>query len=127
QKIFELIQKATSDCGRLVSDREIWDAINNSAPDPKATTNGKWPNLRKLPLPRESQYLRQFAKEHPFSICQLLAKSPTKSQRDLKPTEIFSDLFGSNAVLCVGDRAETSGFAYSVQDPRLDDPYWQFV
>lgn len=114
--IADLIRKYSSNCGREVSDREIWDAINSSEKWlarkaaiagtidssysewelAKASSPTKWPE-------RNAELIETIAKAGP-SLDELNARSPVRMiEGALQAEEIVGILFPKGSLICVGE------------------------
>lgn len=102
-EIFALLKSLVANCGRYVSDAEIWDAIRNSLacawqPSGKATSQqsgGKWPKA-------DLERLEAICAEG-YGLADFWERSPVPLENNQPHTEqIIVRLFPGNPLLCVG-------------------------
>lgn len=113
-EIFALLKAVAANCGRYVSDSEIWDAIRNSlayawqpscqgkAPTPKP----RWPTVNRE---QRAAIIRDGG-----GLSYLLEISPVRIEDNKRHAENTIDsIFPGNPLLCVGDPFKLSGGGFS--------------
>jgi hypothetical protein len=99
-ELAKLLENATANCGREVSDEEIWNAINNS----QALAEGTAPMGRqRSPWPvRNEERIEAILPQGP-NLAALEAMSPVRWRDNESHTEEIIDLlFPGNPLLCAG-------------------------
>jgi hypothetical protein len=106
EDIFCLLKAALVDCGRLVPDKEIWDAVRNAkatawqrrAPgEPVVVSRPAWPERDKAKI---DEIVRQG-----FGWWDLCEKSPVRfDDGGIHTEEIIDALFPGNPLLCCGSQ-----------------------
>jgi len=103
-ELARLLTEATANCGRDVSDNEIWEAILNSQPIAEGSTltiprRPKWPD-------RNSRSIESIANAGP-NLERLEVMSPVRWTDEQQHTEEIIDvLFPGNPLLCAGAKKE---------------------
>ena len=110
-EIFQTLRATLSDCGRDVPDREILDAIRNSAQcawQPGAQIGTRPPVRPKWPIPNREQV--EAAVANCLEMVDLWEISPYRLIEGTPQTEDFIDmLFPGNPLLCCGKTPRKAG------------------
>lgn len=123
--IFNLLAAATSDCGRYVGEKEIWDAIKDSRTCAWMPTGGrkaatpkprpKWPTVA-------TEAIKAIIDEQPDALLKLQNQSPVIISTENHDTEcILERLFPGNPLVCVASGVGESLVAPRQQLPPLGD------
>jgi hypothetical protein len=103
EEIFTLLKSAVANCGRHVSDAEIWDAITNSLACAWQPTGKAAPVQHLSKWPAVNQEQREAIIRDGGGLADLWELSPVRIEDNRQRTEeIIDRLFPPDALLCCG-------------------------
>ena len=124
ETILRCLREGVKDCGRLVSEHEIVDAVKNSSPDRRfsgrTSVQPRPPQQGQLPEPDAEAISAIFRrKEIRLSLPGLISESPTNVQ-DREPEDLLSSLYRDNPLLCLVFDPESSrgNIVYDMNDRK---------
>ena len=126
ETILRCLREGVADCGRLVPEPELLDAVKNSSPDKRfcgrtsVQSRPRPQQIGKLPEPNSEAIGAIFRrKEIRLSLPGLISQSPVNVQ-DREPQDLLSSLYRDSPLLCLVFDPESSrgNIVYDMNDRK---------